>query len=340
MTGAPSARRRRSSTACSRRTAGSSPCGRRSTVSCAGTRAPTARATGVSSGASRPARTAGSEDPGTWSFPMAVEALGHPPRPPGALARLGASLLDGLQVLGEATRLFFATVRAAAFVPADRQRVVVQMVRVGTDTLLIGALLSLFVGMVMVVQAADQLRDVSQDILGPIVGLAMTKELGPVLMAFLLAGRAGSAMAAELGSMTVYDEINELRTMDIDPVTFLAMPRFVAAALALPLLILYSDFIGVWGGAAVVALDPAIKLSVNEYFARMLEWVHFQDIVVGLAKSLVFGTIASLVPCTFGFRTRGGTEGIATSTTSAVVWSFILILVFDFLIVRGSFTVN
>ena len=119
---------------------------------------------------------------------MAVEALGHAPRPPGVLTRLGASLLDGLQVLGEATRLFFATVRAAAFVPADRQRVVLQMVRVGTDTLLIGALLSLFVGMTMVVQAADQVREVSQDILGPIVGLAMTKELGPVLMAFLLAG--------------------------------------------------------------------------------------------------------------------------------------------------------
>src|SRR2546426_4867029 len=142
MTGAPSARRRRSSTACSRRTAGSSPCGHRSTVSCAGTRAPTARATGTSSGGSRRARTAGSAAPGTWSFPMAVEALGHAPRPPGVLTRLGASLLDGLQVLGEATRLFFATVRAAAFVPADRQRVVLQMVRVGTDTLLIGALLS------------------------------------------------------------------------------------------------------------------------------------------------------------------------------------------------------
>src|SRR3989454_4233361 len=337
MTGAPSARRRRSSTACSRRPAGSSPCGRRSTVSCAGTRAPTARATGVSSGGSRRARTAGSSAPGTWSFPMAVEALGHAPRPPGVLTRLGASLLDGLQVLGEAPGLFCATVRAAAFVPSDRQRVVLQMVCVGTDTLLIGALLSLFVGMTMVVQAADQVREVSQDILGPIVGLAMTKELGPVLMAFLLAGRAGSAMAAELGSMTVYDEINALRTMDIDPVRFLVMPRVVAATIALPVLVLYADFIGVWGGAVVVAIDPAIKLTVNEYFARMLEWVHLSDILIGLVKGLVFGMIASILPCTFGLRTRGGTEGIATATTSAVVWSFILILVFDFMIVRGSF---
>jgi phospholipid/cholesterol/gamma-HCH transport system permease protein len=268
---------------------------------------------------------------------MAVEAVGRPAGPPGVLARIGGGVLEVLQVLGEAALLFLATIRQTALTARDRERIVAQMVRVGTETLPIGSMLSLFVGMVLVVQAADQLRDVSQDILGPIVGLAMTKELGPVLMAFLLAGRAGSAMAAELGSMTVYDEINALRTLDIDPVRFLVMPRFLAATLSLPLLILYADFIGVWGGAAVVALDPAITLTINAYFARMLEWVDFSDIVVGLVKGIVFGMIASIVPCTFGLRTRGGTEGIASSTTSAVVWSFILILIFDFLIVRATF---
>jgi phospholipid/cholesterol/gamma-HCH transport system permease protein len=268
---------------------------------------------------------------------VAVEAVRAPRESPGVTGRIGAHVLEVLQVLGEATRLFFAAVRAVRFVPVDRQRVAVQMVRVGTDTLWMGALLSLFVGMVMVVQAAEQVRNVSQDILGPIVGLAMTKELGPVLMAFLLAGRAGSAMAAELGSMTVYDEINALRTMDIDPVRFLVMPRFIAATIALPVLILYADFIGVWGGATVVAFDPAITIPVRAYFDRMLEWVHFTDFVVGLVKGVVFGMIASIVPCVFGLRTRGGTEGIAASTTAAVVWSFILILVFDFMIVRLTF---
>jgi phospholipid/cholesterol/gamma-HCH transport system permease protein len=115
------------------------------------------------------------------------------------------------------------------------------------------------------------------------------------------------------------------------------MPRVVAATLALPMLVLYADFIGVAGGALVVAIDPAIKLTVSEFFARMLEWVDLTDILIGLVKGLVFGMIASVVPCTFGLRTRGGTEGIATSTTAAVVWSFVLILVFDFLIVRASF---
>jgi phospholipid/cholesterol/gamma-HCH transport system permease protein len=270
---------------------------------------------------------------------MAVEATRSIPRSPGVVGRLGGGILGVLQVLGEVTQLFLATVRASRFAGSerDRGRILAQMVRVGTDTLPIGALLSLFVGMVLVVQAADQLREVSEGVLGPIVGLAMTKELGPVMMAFLLAGRAGSAMAAELGSMTVYDEINALKTMDIDPVRFLAVPRFLAATLCLPLLILYSDFIGVWGGAAVVGLDPAIKLSVNEFFARMLEWVHFQDVIVGLVKGVVFGMITSIVSCSFGLRARGGAEGIAQSTTAAVVWSFILILLFDFLIVRVSF---
>jgi len=177
-------------------------------------------------------------------------------------------------------------------------------------------------------------------VLGPIVGLAMTKELGPVMMAFLLAGRAGSAMAAELGSMTVYDEVNALRTLDIDPVRFLVTPRLIASALALPMLVLYSDFIGVAGGAFIVAIDPAITLSAHAYVDRMLEWVDFSDVVVGLAKGFVFGVIASIVPCTLGLRTRGGAEGVASSTTAAVVWSFILILVFDFLIVRLSFTLT
>jgi phospholipid/cholesterol/gamma-HCH transport system permease protein len=160
------------------------------------------------------------------------------------------------------------------------------------------------------------------------------------MMAFLLAGRAGSAMAAEIGAMAVYDEIAALQTLDVDPVRFLVQPRILAAVVALPLLILYADFVGVAGGAAVVALDPAIKLSANEFVARMLEWVHLRDVLIGLGKGAVFGLVCALVPCTWGLRTRGGADRIAVSTTAAVVWSFVLILVVDFLIVRATFVVN
>ena len=253
--------------------------------------------------------------------------------------RLGRTVLDVLQILGEVTVLTARATAAIVHAPRDRARVIAQLVRIGTDTLPIGALLSLFVGMVLVLQAAEQLREISQGVLGPLVGLSMTKEMGPVLMGYLLVGRAGSAIAAELGAMTVYDEVNALRTLDIDPVRFLVMPRVVAATIALPILVLYADFVGVCGGAAVVALDPAIKISVNEYFARMLEWMHFQDVMVGMVKAVFFGAIAALVPCAFGLRARGGAEGIARATTSAVVWSFMLILVFDFVLVRLALAV-
>lgn len=264
---------------------------------------------------------------------MATDAVARP----GLTGRLGAAVLGVLQILGEAASLFLRATRLLRLSATDRRRVVVQLVRIGTDTLPIAALLSLFVGMVLVVQAADQLREVSQSILGPLVGLSMTKEMGPVMMGFLLAGRAGSAMAAELGAMSVYDEVNALRTMDVDPVRFLVVPRVLAAMLALPCLVLYADFIGIAGGALVVALDPAVTVSVAEYLARMLEWVHLGDLLVGLVKAVGFGLIASVVSCTFGLRTRGGAEAIAASTTSAVVWSFVLILALDFVIVRLTF---
>ncbi len=252
-------------------------------------------------------------------------------------ARTGAVVLSILQRIGEGVQLFVTACRQIRLGSADRERITTQLVRIGTDTLPIAATLSLFVGMVLVVQSADQLRNVSQTVLGPIVGLAMTKEMGPVMMGFLLAGRVGSSIAAELGSMAVYEEISALRTMDIDPVRFLVTPRVIASVVALPVLVLYADFIGILGGAGVVAIDPAIHLSVSEYFARMFEWVKLSDLFVGMVKGAVFGIVAAVVPCTFGLRTRGGAEGIAASTTAAVVWSFVWILVLDFLIVRLSF---
>ncbi len=248
-----------------------------------------------------------------------------------------STVLEVLQRLGEAVLLFGRAVAAIRLRARDRQRIAAQLARVGSDTLPIAALLALFIGMVLVVQSADQLRDISQSVLGPIVGLAMTKEIGPVMMGFLLAGRVGSAMAAELGAMAVYDELAALRTMDIDPVRFLVMPRLVAATVTMPVLVLYADFVGIAGGALVVAIDPAIDLAVSEYFARLLEWVHLGDILVGLLKGAVFGMVASIVPCAFGLATRGGAEGIASSTTAAVVWSFVLILLFDLVIVRMTF---
>jgi phospholipid/cholesterol/gamma-HCH transport system permease protein len=263
-----------------------------------------------------------------------IEQPMRPARRRGFLGRLGRPILDILQILGEGTFIFFATLQRIRPTGRTWNRIMMQMVRIGTDTIPLTFLVSLFVGMVLVVQAAAQLEQYTQEILGSIVGLAMTKELGPVIMGFLIAGRAGSAIAAEIGSMAVYDEINALKTMDIDPIQFLCVPRFVAMTLALPMLILYADIVGIAGGAVVVAFDPAVKISVHQYLENLTEWVKLQDVVVGLIKGVVFGMTVSTTSCTWGLRTRGGAEGVAVSTTAAVVWSFVMIIIFDYFIVR------
>ena len=258
-------------------------------------------------------------------------------RPSGAVTAIARGALDILQVIGECVALFVATVWHCRSVGRHFGKVITQLTLIGTETLGIAALVSLFVGMVMVVQAADQLANYTQEVLGSLVGLAMTKELGPVIMGFIVAGKSGSAVAAEIGSMKVNDEIAALRTMDIDPVPFLSMPRFIAMTLAIPMLILYSDVIGIAGGALVIAVDPTITISVQQFLDNLTEWLNFTDILVGLVKGVVFGMLVAIVSCAFGFRTTGGSEGVARSTTAAVVWSFVSIIIADFIIVRIAF---
>jgi len=257
--------------------------------------------------------------------------------PPGVTAAIGRGALDVLQIIGECVALFVATVWHCRSAGRHVAKIVAQLTLIGTETLGIAALVSLFVGMVMVVQAADQLANYTQEVLGSLVGLAMTKELGPVIMGFIVAGKAGSAVAAEIGSMKVYDEIAALRTMDIDPIPFLSMPRFLAMTLALPMLVLYSDVIGIAGGTIVIAFDPTISISVSQFLENLTEWLNFTDILVGLFKGMVFGMLVSIIACAFGFRTTGGSEGVARSTTSAVVWSFVAIIIADFIVVRVAF---
>ena len=252
----------------------------------------------------------------------------------GLLSRIGGSVLYVLEILGQSVDWAFRTLGSSGEIPKRAGLILDEMVRIGTSSLFISSFLAFFIGMVLVVQTADQLEGYSQEVLGSIVGLAMTKELGPVLMAFLLAGRAGSAMAAELATMQVYEEIAALRTLDVSVESYLILPKFIATALTLPLLILYADIIGILAGAFAVAIDPAIHVSVNAYFHNLQAYLKFSDIIIGMAKGLVFGAITAILSCTIGLRARRGTEEISSATTSAVVWSFITVTVFDYIIAR------
>jgi phospholipid/cholesterol/gamma-HCH transport system permease protein len=256
---------------------------------------------------------------------------------PGVLTGFANGTLAILQILGEVVELLVATAWHTRSIVRHRNKVLAQLILIGNETLGIASLVSLFVGMVMVVQAADQLANYTQEVLGSLVGLAMTKELGPLIMGFVVAGKSGSAMAAEIGSMKVNDEISALRTMDIDPVPFLSMPRLVATTIALPILILYSDVVGIAGGTLVIAFDPTITITVNQFHDNLREWINFSDIVIGLLKGVFFGMLVSTIACAFGFRTSGGSEGVARSTTSAVVWGFVTMIIADFIIVRIAF---
>ncbi len=210
-----------------------------------------------------------------------------------------------------------------------------QIFEIGNASLFMACLLSLFIGGVLALQTGPVMSDRGvTSFIGGMVGLAMCKELGPVMMAVLIAGRIGSAIAAEIGSMRAYQEIDALRTMNINPIHYLVLPRLIAICVALPLLVVFSTLIGWMGGALVVVINPAINLSYTGYINSLGDMVALGDILNGLIKSIVFALTIGLVSCHQGMETIGGPRGVGRSVTKAVVNSIALILVFDYFLTR------
>ncbi len=200
--------------------------------------------------------------------------------------------------------------------------------RTGPDAVPIVALISALVGLILAFQAAVQLRNFGAEIfVANLVGLSVVRELGPLMAAILLAGRSGAAIAAELGTMRVSEEIDALRALGLSPQAHLVLPRLLALLLCLPPLALVADACGILGGLAVgvVALDIAPVAYWNQTVGAISGW----DIGTGLLKSLAFGLIVGLVACDRGLATQGGAEGVGRSTTSAVVTTILLLVVAD-----------
>jgi phospholipid/cholesterol/gamma-HCH transport system permease protein len=162
----------------------------------------------------------------------------------------------------------------------------------------------------------------------------MARELGPVMVAILVAGRVGSAIAAELASMKVYQEVDALVTMNIPPARMLVLPRLAAALVMVPVLALIGDLVGWFGGALVSKYTAIISIEPEAYFAVLRRYTHFKDVVNGLLKAEVFGFVVVLVCCNIGLNTRGGPREIGASVTRAVVTSLILILVVDYFLTQ------
>lgn len=235
-------------------------------------------------------------------------------------------------------QILILMVRTAEELPKawrQRRRVFEQLFEIGNASLLMACVLSLFIGGVIALQVGPVLRDRGLvTSLGGLVGIAMCKELAPVMMAILIAGRIGSAMAAELGSMAVYQEIDALRTMNINPTQYLVLPRVLAVSVALPMLVLFSTLVGWVGGAMVSWLNADIALSPEVFLANLKSVVEFGDLFNGLAKSFSFAVIIGVVSCHQGLQTIGGPRGIGRSVTKAVVNSIVLILILDYLMTR------
>jgi phospholipid/cholesterol/gamma-HCH transport system permease protein len=170
--------------------------------------------------------------------------------------------------------------------------------------------------------------------IGGLVGLSICKELAPVMMAILIAGRIGSAMAAEIGSMRVYQEIDALRTMNINPIHYLVLPRMVAIAIALPILVIFAILIGWFGGGMVAVFNEKISLTFQAFLSNLRDVVDLGDVLNGLFKSLVFAVVIGIVSCHQGLVTIGGPRGIGRSVTKAVVNSIVLILILDYFLTR------
>jgi phospholipid/cholesterol/gamma-HCH transport system permease protein len=206
-----------------------------------------------------------------------------------------------------------------------------QMLLMGVNSLPLVALVSVFTGGVSAVQAVYQISDyVPMRYLGTAVGKAVMIELAPVLTALVVAGRVGAAIAAELGTMKVTEQIDALETLALDPVKYLVIPRFIAGLLMLPVLTIFADTIAILGGLGVSAVS--LHVSPHMFLNGLKDFFKMMDLTSGLLKAFVFGSIISIIGCYQGFKTTGGAEGVGRSATRAVVISSGLILISDYVV--------
>jgi phospholipid/cholesterol/gamma-HCH transport system permease protein len=216
------------------------------------------------------------------------------------------------------------------FIPPFKFRILLREIQfIGTKSMTVIILMGSFTGMVLALQGFHMLKKVgSEALLGPAVALPLIRELGPVLSALTITGRAGSALTAEIGIMRITEQIDAFTAMALNPMRYLIVPKMVAALIVFPLLTALFDLVGIYGGYFVGV--KLLGLSSGTYFSQIEHWVDMRDITIGIYKSLTFGIMVLWVSCYKGFYTGYGAEGVSKATTEAVVMSSILILISDY----------
>ena len=245
------------------------------------------------------------------------------------VAEFGRLIIRFTSELGKVLLLLFITLRQTFVPPFEFKNILKQMVEIGIKSLPVIFITAVFTGMVLALQSYTGFKRFgAESLVATVVALSMTRELGPVLTGLIVAGRAGAAMAAELGTMRVTEQIDALETLATNPVKYLIVPRFIAGAFMLPSLAIVTDIIGILGGYTItVGLFGASTVS---YWNRTWNFLEMTDILNGLIKACFFGIAISLISCYKGFYAKGGAEGVGKATTGAVVLSSMTILISDY----------
>ncbi|MFQ5427576.1 MAG: MlaE family ABC transporter permease [Thermodesulfobacteriota bacterium] len=247
------------------------------------------------------------------------------------LEKIGIMAGQFIKGAGSMAIMLFTALRFSFTPPYKLKNIFKQMEFVGVQSLFVVILTGSFTGMVLALQGYNALnRFGAESLVGPTVALSMARELGPVLTGLMVTGRAGSAMATELGTMRVTEQIDAIETMAINPIKYLVVPRILAGILMFPLLTIVTSFVGVVGGYIIGVKMLGINPGV--YIGRTIDFVNVQDIFSGLTKSVVFGLITTLVACYHGFYAKGGAEGVGKAATSSVVTGSVMILASDYII--------
>jgi phospholipid/cholesterol/gamma-HCH transport system permease protein len=240
----------------------------------------------------------------------------------------GKRCIGILSYLGGLSVLTFKTIKSIFTNFIRKNLVIDQLNKVGVNSILIIFLITIFTGIVLALQSAYALKQFEASIYIPaMVALSITRELGPVLTALIIAGKVGASMTAEIGTMKVTEQIDALESLAADPVSYLVVPRFFALLIAVPILTIYGDLVGIFGGYLVGVTK--LGISSRLYINLSVDSLVYKDVGTGLIKSVFFAMVIALVSCYEGMRTKGGAEGVGRSTTMSVVISFILILTLD-----------
>lgn len=243
---------------------------------------------------------------------------------------IGRIVIKSLNQLGLAASLVYSCLFWLFRAPLEFTQTVGQITKIGIESLTVTTLTSLFTGMVLALQAGTTINTILSEPLyiGTIVGFSLVRELGPVLTAFVVAGRAGAAVTAEIGTMKVTEQIDALHTLGTNPIRYLVIPRMIGFMIAIPVLTLCANFSGMFGGWLVAVKSLGVSSTV--YVEDITTFLSVGDLMHGFIKSIIFAFMIAVVCCYKGLNTRGGAEGVGKATTQAVVTSMVLILVLDY----------